>query len=88
MAGWRLPAELVLWITQLSQMLHRRLAWRLLPLPGAPPITRFSVWVASLDCTIDISKARRELGYAPVKTREQGLEELRAAGAQAAPASG
>jgi len=63
-------------------------AWRLLPLPGAPPITRFSVWVASLDCTIDISKARRELGYAPVKTREQGLEELRAAGAQAAPASG
>ena len=63
-------------------------AWRLLPLPGSPPVTRFSVWVASLDCTIDISKARRELGYEPVKGREQGLEELRAAGAAAAPAAG
>jgi DDE superfamily endonuclease len=32
MAQWHLPAELVLWITQLSQPLHRRLSWRLLPL--------------------------------------------------------
>ncbi len=32
MAEWQLPAELVLWITQLSQPLHARLAWRLLPL--------------------------------------------------------
>jgi len=32
MAEWELPAELVLWITQLSQPLHARLAWRLLPL--------------------------------------------------------
>jgi len=32
MAAWHLPAELVLWITRLSQPLHARLAWRLLPL--------------------------------------------------------
>ncbi|HEV3260631.1 MAG TPA: transposase [Gemmataceae bacterium] len=32
MAQWHLPAELVLWITHLSQPLHARLAWRLLPL--------------------------------------------------------
>ena len=32
MAGWQLTAELVLWITQLSQPLHGRMAWRLLPL--------------------------------------------------------
>ena len=32
-----------------------------------------------LECTIDISKARRELGYAPVKSVEQGMAELRAA---------
>jgi hypothetical protein len=32
MAEWQLPAELVLWITHLSQPLHGRLAWRLLPL--------------------------------------------------------
>src|SRR4051812_1812905 len=32
MAQWYLPAELVLWITQLSQPLHGHLRWRLLPL--------------------------------------------------------
>ena len=32
MAGWHLTAELVMWITQLSQPLHARVAWRLLPL--------------------------------------------------------
>lgn len=56
-------------------------AWRALPLGGAPPITRFSVWVASLDCTIDISKARAELRYAPVTSIDDGLAELGAAAA-------
>jgi nucleoside-diphosphate-sugar epimerase len=59
-------------------------AWRLLPLPGQPPLTRFTAWVLTQECTIDISKARRELGYAPVVSREQGLEELREASATAA----
>jgi nucleoside-diphosphate-sugar epimerase len=54
-------------------------AWRLLPLRGAPPVTRIAYWLAALETTIDISKARRELGYEPVITREQGLEQLRAA---------
>ena len=54
-------------------------AWRLLPLPGRPPVTRMEYWVSALDTTIDISKARRELGYEPVITREQGLAELRGA---------
>lgn len=53
-------------------------AWRVLPLPGAPPVTRFTVWVASLECTIDTSKARAELGYEPVKSIPEGLDELRA----------
>jgi nucleoside-diphosphate-sugar epimerase len=52
-------------------------AWRLLRRPGPPPLTRFAVWVSSQECTIDISRAERELGYTPVKTREQGLAELR-----------
>jgi nucleoside-diphosphate-sugar epimerase len=51
--------------------------WRLLRLGGEPPLTRFAFWVSSQECTIDISKAGSELGYKPVKTREQGLEELR-----------
>ncbi|MEA2367913.1 MAG: hypothetical protein QOH38_631 [Thermoleophilaceae bacterium] len=61
--------------------------WRVLPLRGEPPITRFAVWVASLDCTIDISKARRELGYEPVRTRAEGLAELREAAASGAAAA-
>src|SRR5919204_1490764 len=32
MVEWQLPAELVAWIVALSQPLHGRLAWRLLPL--------------------------------------------------------
>ena len=54
-------------------------AWRLLPLKGSPPMTRFTSWVLTQECTIDISKARRELGYEPVVGREQGLAELEAA---------
>ncbi|HEX6228340.1 MAG TPA: NAD-dependent epimerase/dehydratase family protein, partial [Solirubrobacterales bacterium] len=52
-------------------------AWRLLPLPGAPPMTTFRAWILTQECTIDISKARRELGYQPIVSREQGLAELR-----------
>jgi hypothetical protein len=32
MLAWQLPVEVVFWISQLSQPLHARLAWRLLPL--------------------------------------------------------
>jgi nucleoside-diphosphate-sugar epimerase len=50
--------------------------WRALPLGGEPPVTRLALWLASQECTIDISKARGELGYAPVKTRAEGMAEL------------
>ncbi len=52
-------------------------AWRALPLPGRPPVTRFTSWVSSQECTIRIDKARSELGYTPVKTKAEGLAELR-----------
>jgi nucleoside-diphosphate-sugar epimerase len=54
-------------------------AWRLLPLPGAPPVARFTVWVSALECTLDDTKAREQLGYRPVTTREHGLTALQAA---------
>lgn len=52
-------------------------AWRLLPLGGAPPLTRMTYWVTGLECTLDDSAARADLGYVPVVTREQGLDGLR-----------
>jgi nucleoside-diphosphate-sugar epimerase len=51
--------------------------WRLLHLGGEPPLTRFAVWLSSQECTINIAKARSELGYEPIRDRESGLAELR-----------
>lgn len=53
-------------------------AWRLLPLPGEPPMTRFVLWLSALETTIDITRARTELGYAPLRTIDDGMEELAA----------
>jgi nucleoside-diphosphate-sugar epimerase len=50
--------------------------WRVLRRPGPPPLTRFAVWVASQECTLDDSRARAEMGYEPRTTRAQGLAEL------------
>jgi nucleoside-diphosphate-sugar epimerase len=51
-------------------------AWKLLPLKGEPPMTTFRSWLLTQECTIDIAKARSELGYAPLVTQAQGLAEL------------
>ena len=47
------------------------------PLKGDAARHALPVWVSAQECTIDISKARRELGYRPVKTQPEGLAELR-----------
>ena len=50
--------------------------WRLLRRPGSPPLTRFGVWVASQECTLNTARARAEMGYEPRTTRAKGLAEL------------
>lgn len=60
--------------------------WRLLPLPGAPPVTRLAYWLSALETTIDISRAREELGYRSVKSIDEGMAALESAGAAAAAA--
>ncbi len=52
-------------------------AWRHLPLPGRPPLTRFAYWVSSQECTIRIDKARSELGYEPIISIPEGLAAMR-----------
>ena len=54
-------------------------AWRALRLQTKPPITRHAVDLLCCDCTLRDDKARRELGYAPIKTVEAGLSELASA---------
>jgi nucleoside-diphosphate-sugar epimerase len=54
-------------------------SWRVLPLKGEPPLTRFSLWAASQECTLVDLKARTELGYEPVIGRDEGLAAMAAA---------
>ena len=42
------------------------------------PLTLQAYATSAVEVTVDISKARRELGYAPVISREKGLAEMRA----------
>jgi nucleoside-diphosphate-sugar epimerase len=51
-------------------------AWRALRLRGEPPVTRTFLALSGQEMTVDDSLARRELGYRPVVTREEGLAEL------------
>ena len=50
--------------------------WGALPLPGEPPLTRLALWLSSLETTIDISRARTDLGYEPLRTIDDGMDEL------------
>lgn len=50
--------------------------WRVTRRKSPPPLTRFAVWVSALECTIDITRARTELGYEPVRSRADGLADL------------
>lgn len=50
--------------------------WRAFRLSGPPPVTRTAVAVLGQRCTVHDSKARRELGYAPVVSFDEGLARL------------
>lgn len=53
--------------------------WKITRRKDAPPIDPFTAAMMSRNCTLVTDKAKRELGYAPVITRERGLRELSAA---------
>ncbi len=50
--------------------------WRVLPLPGEPPLTRYKASVLGYSQTYDISAARRDLGYEPQVRWEDGIEDF------------
>jgi nucleoside-diphosphate-sugar epimerase len=54
-------------------------AWRGFNLNGEPPLTRFGAMIMSRECVLKGDKARAELGYTPVTSREEGLRALSAA---------
>jgi 2-alkyl-3-oxoalkanoate reductase len=65
------------------------LLWRLLPLGGEPPMTRFVAKELALDHWFDISAARRDLGYRPRVSMAEGsaalVAQLKAGDSAAAP---
>jgi hypothetical protein len=54
--------------------------WRLLGLKSTPPLSRFQLDFIALPRRYDLGKSRRELGYKPVRTFEQGIAEMQNAG--------
>jgi 2-alkyl-3-oxoalkanoate reductase len=50
--------------------------WRLFPLTGEPPMTRFVARELATSHWFDISAARRDLGYKPEISLSEGLERL------------
>jgi 2-alkyl-3-oxoalkanoate reductase len=64
-------------------------AWRMLPLQGEPPLTRFVAAELAKDHWFNISAARRDLGYAPKVSMAEGtaalIDHLRAEAQPASP---
>jgi len=65
-AAWRLGALM-------------ELAWTLFRLPGEPPMTRFLAVQLSTSHYFDISRARRDFGYQPKVSTDEGMQRLAAA---------
>ena len=54
------------------------LLWRGLQLKGDPLLTRHAAMVMARDCVLNGDKARRDLGYVPLYTVEEGLAKMKA----------
>jgi nucleoside-diphosphate-sugar epimerase len=55
--------------------------WTWLPLKGRPLVTRSAILLTGNEVTVNDAKARREIGYRGLVSREAGLAEMRAAAA-------
>jgi len=55
--------------------------WRIFRRKGEPPITRQMLRLIGKDFTIDIRRARNDLGYAPVTSPADGMRRMQARGA-------
>lgn len=80
-AGVEVPDKsLPAWLLQPVAWLVDRI-WRLFNLKSKPPITLMAVAMMRCNCTLNIDKARAELGYQPVMSVAEGMQQLQARGA-------
>ncbi len=79
-AGFSLPdRNMPGWLARGAAKIMDRI-WKLTLRRTPPPLDPHTASLMSRNCTLKIDKARRELGYEPVITREAGLAELQRAG--------
>ena len=64
----KLPAFLLSGLASSLEVLYR-----VLPLKGEPPLTRYTYYLLRYSQTLDISKAREELGYEPRISIKEGI---------------
>jgi hypothetical protein len=51
--------------------------WRTLKLSSTPPLTRHAIDLMCCDCTLNIDKIEKELGYQPIVSVVEGLRQLK-----------
>jgi hypothetical protein len=51
--------------------------WRVLHLPGTPPMSRFELAFVAMSRRYRIDRAKRDLGYAPIVSRLAGFATIR-----------
>jgi nucleoside-diphosphate-sugar epimerase len=73
--GLKAKGGVPLWLARLVARLGVT-AWSVLPLPGRPMLTPTAVGLMGVEVTVRDDRARRDLGYVPVVTREEGLARL------------
>lgn len=67
----KIPANIALTVASLNEFVHRYF------LGGREPaLTRYSIGILSTSMTMDISKARQKLGYTPVQSTQEGVQEF------------
>lgn len=67
----KIPAAVALTAASLNEFIHRYF------LGGREPaLTRYSIGILSTSMTMDISKAREKLGYTPVQSTLEGVQEF------------
>lgn len=52
------------------------MAWKVLPLPGEPPLTQYTVGILGITQTYDTTAAKTDLGYEPKMSLEEGMESV------------
>ena len=45
-------------------------------LKNKPPTVRFTIDIMSAECTVDTSKAQRDLGYQPIISVDEGIRTM------------